>query len=139
MSEVLERDKYNIKVLSSVQRLNGYDILEIETGYAKILFRSENAQTYENSNVIFEGELYKAANFAALIAINEENTFVINSHVDFLSQVEVDVKEIVFEAKAVSSSLGKKFLEVKASVDDILLFLGNFTILKMDARSKIKI
>jgi len=139
MSEVLEREKFNLKILSSVQRLNGYDILEIEKGYAKIVFRSENAQTYENSNLIFEGELYKAANFAALIAINEENTFVINSHVDFLSQVEIDVNEVVFEAKSVSSSLGKKFIEVKGNIDDILIFLGNFTILKMDARSKIKI
>jgi len=139
MSEVLEREKLSLKILSSVQRVNGYDVLELDRGYAKILFKLDNAETLDNSSTVFEAELYKAANFCALVCINEENTFVVNANVDFLTQVEVSSNEIVFEAKSISSSLGKKFIEVRAKIDEITVFMGNFTVLKMDGRSKIKI
>jgi len=139
MSEVLEREKKSLKVLNSVQRVNGYDVLELERGYSKILFKLDNAETIEKSDIIFEGEIYKAANFSAMVAINEENSFVVNSNVDFLSQIEASSKEIILEAKSISTSLGKKFLEVKGYVGDIVIFIGSFTVLKMDSRSKIKI
>jgi len=140
MAEVLDRDEVKkLKILNSVQRASGYDIVSISEGEAKVVFLLEQAQTMENSTTVFEGEIYKAANFTALVAVNEENNFVINANIDFLSQVEVSSKEIVFEAKSLSSSLGKKFVEVTGMIDDIKIFIGSFTILKLDARSKLKI
>jgi hypothetical protein len=38
-----------------------------------------------------------------------------------------------------SSSLGKKFVEVVGMIDDIKVFIGDFTVLKLDNRSKIKV
>jgi len=140
MSEVLERDEVKkLNILNSIQRANEYEILSLLPGEAKIVFRLDKAQTLENSTTVFEGEIFKVANFAALAAVNEENNFVIDANVDFLSQVEVTSQEMYFEAKALSSSLGKKFVEVIGTIDDIKLFIGNFTVLKMDSRSKLKI
>jgi len=140
MAEVLEKnEQIHLKYLTSLQRVNNYDVEEISSGYAKIVYRLDEAQVLEDGITIFEGELFKVANFCALAAVNEESIFVINANVDFLSQVELASKKIVFEAKTMNSSLGKKFLEVRGKIDEIVVFLGSFTVLKLDNRSKIKV
>ena len=140
MLEVLEKEqKHHLQVLGQIQKSNLYEIEKLGLGYAKVIFRLDNAQTIDDNKTVFEAELFRVANFTALSAVNETQTFVLNVNIEFLSQVDIDSKEIVFEAKAVSSSLGKRFVEVRAKVNDITIFLGNFTVLKMDGRSKIKL
>jgi len=138
MAEVLEK-KMQLTQIGIISRSSGYEIAELSLGFAKVILNLEKVLTFDDAKIVFEGDIYKAANFAALAAVNEDNVFVINSHVDFLSQVEVTSDEVVFEATSLSSSLGKRFVEVKGFIDEIEIFLGNFTILKLDNRSKIKI
>ena len=135
MEEVIERDY--LKVLNSVQRTNSYEIVELLEDGIVVKLSLEDTQTADDSKSVFEGEIYKCANFCAVSAVNEPNIFVINSNIDFLAQVEVNQKEMFFEAKALSSSQGKKFIEVVGKVNDITVFVGSFTVLKLDRRSKI--
>ncbi len=135
MDEVIQRDY--LKVLSSVKKSNFYEVLELDKNSSKVKLNLENTQTYDDNKMIFEAEIYKCANFTAIIAVNEPNIFSINSNVDFLSQVEISQKEIIFEAKALSSSQGKNFIEVVGKVNDISVFLGNFTLIKLDSRSRV--
>lgn len=128
-----------LKVLTSVQKSNAFEIVEITHGYVKVKLSLERVNLIDNSNTVFEAEIFKAANFAALAAVNEVDSFVLSVHVDFLSQVEIDSKELILEAKAMSSSLGKKFVEVKAKANEITVFLGDFTVLKLDKRTDLKI
>jgi acyl-coenzyme A thioesterase PaaI-like protein len=140
MLDILEKEKNtHLEILGSIQRANSYEIVELALGYAKIVLNLSNVQTLDNSTTVFEAEIFKVANFCALAAVNSENSFVISANVDFLSQVEISSNEVVFEAKSLSSSLGKKFVEVKGMIDDITVFIGDFTVLKLDNRSKIKV
>jgi len=137
MSEV--KENILLKVLISVQKRNSYEIQEIHHGYVKIKFSLEKADVADNKNIVFEADIFKVANFAALAAVNELDSFVLSSHVDFLSQVELESKELIFEAKAMSSSLGKKFVEVTAKSNDIVIFIGDFTVLKLDKRTDLRL
>jgi len=137
MGEV--KESVALKVLTAVQKSNSYEIIEITHGYIKVKFNLEKAESADNPHMVFEAEIFKVANFVALAAVNEPDSFLISSHVDFLSQVEIQSKELIFEAKAVSSSLGKRFVEVTAKSNDIAIFLGDFTVLKLDKRTDLKI
>ena len=141
MAEVLDRQDIGQKlnILNTIQRQNGYDIEKIENGYAKVHFSLQSAQNLEKKEIAYEADIYDVANFTALIAVNDQNCFTISSSVDFLSQVEHSDKTMIFEANVLSSSMGKKYVEVKGTLDDIVLFMGNFTILKLDNRSRIKV
>ena len=141
MAEVLDRQDIGQKlnILNTIQRQNGYDIEKIENGYAKVHYTLENAQHLEKKEIVYEADIYDVANFTALIAVNEQNCFTISSAVDFLSQIEHSDKTMIFEANVISSSMGKKYVEVQGTLDDIVLFMGNFTILKLDNRSRIKV
>ena len=137
MSEVKESSV--LKVLTSIQKRNGYEIVEITHGYVKVKFNLEKVEVLDNPSIVYEAEIFKVANFVALAAVNELDSFVLSSHVDFLSQVEVESKELIFEAKAMSSSLGKKFVEVTAKSNDITIFIGDFTVLKLDKRTDLRL
>jgi len=138
--EMLEKEKaVQLDILEGVQRANSYDIAELSQGFAKVVLNLSNVQTLDNLTTVFEAEIFKVANFSALAAINEENSFVISANVDFLSQIEISSQAVIFEAKSLSSSLGKRFVEVIGKIDDITVFLGKFTVIKLDNRSKIKV
>ena len=137
---MLEKEKaVQLDILEGVQRANSYDIAELSQGFAKVVLNLSNVQTLDNLTTVFEAEIFKVANFSALAAINEENSFVISANVDFLSQIEISSQAVIFEAKSLSSSLGKRFVEVIGKIDDITVFLGKFTVIKLDNRSKIKV
>ena len=135
MSEVIDREY--LKVLNSVQKSSGYEIVELGENSSKVKLILENTQTTDDSKTVFEAEIYKCASFSAIVSVNEPDSFIINSNVDFLSQVELEQKEIVFEAKALSSSQGKNFIEVVGKINDISVFIGSFTVLKLDKRSMV--
>jgi len=135
MEQVIEKEY--LKVLNSIQKTNEYEIVDLNEHKAKVKLNLENTQTSDDSKTVFEGEIYKCANFCAVSAVNEANVFAINSNIDFLAQVEVSQKEMIFESKALSSSQGKKFIEVVGKVNDITVFIGSFTVLKLDKRSKV--
>ena len=136
MEAVVERDY--LKVLSSVQKSSGYDIVELGDNRSIVKFSLDVAQTHDDSKTVFESDIYRCASFCALVAVNEPNIFVLNSNVDFLAQVDIEQKELLFEAKALSSSKGKNFIEVVGTINDISVFIGSFTVLKLDSRSKVK-
>ncbi len=135
MSEVIERDY--LKVLNTVQKASGYEIVELGENSSLVKLILENTQTTDDSKTVFESEIYKCASFSAIVSVNEPDSFIINSNVDFLSQVELNQKEIIFEAKALSSSQGKNFIEVVGKISDISVFIGSFTVLKLDKRSMV--
>jgi len=135
MSEVIEREY--LKVLNTVQKASGYEIVELGENSSQVKLSLENAQTTDDSKTIFDAEIYKCASFAAIVSVNEADSFIINSNVDFLSQVELNQTEVLFEAKALSSSQGKNFIEVVGKINDISVFLGSFTVLKLDKRSMV--
>ncbi len=140
MAEVMNREKQeHLQVLSQVQKTSAYEIEKLDVGYAKVVLRMENVQTGDDGTTVFEGDIFRVANFTALASVNEQHTFVISASVEFLSQIDISSGDLAVEAKSISSSLGKKFVEVRAQINDITVFMGNFTVIRLDNRSKIKV
>ncbi len=143
MSEVLEVDNNialsnELKTHKNIQSSHSYKILKLDEGYAKIKIDSKHSQKVDNQNLIYDGSIFSAANFCAMAAINEEETFLIGANVDFLNPVSGEDEEVIFEAKAISNISGKKNVQVVGTVNDITIFQGDFVAIKLDNQSLIK-
>ncbi len=143
MSEVLEVEENitlssELKTHKNIQSNHSYKILKLDEGYAKIKIHSHQSEKVDNQNIVYDGSIFSAANFCAMAAINEENTFLIGANVDFLNPVSGEDEEIIFEAKSASNISGKKNIQVRGKVNDIAIFQGDFVAMKLDNQSLIK-
>jgi hypothetical protein len=131
-------DSISSNILLSIQKSGSYEILDmVDDSFARVSYSLEAAQSRDDRGTIYEAEIYRLANFTALVATNESDSFVLSANIDFLSQVNLELKEIIAEAKVVSCSSGKRHIEVIAKANDIRVFLGEFIVLKLDDRSSL--
>lgn len=127
----------DLKTHKSIHTNHGYNLLKLGDGYAKISIDTNKSETVEN-NMIYDGLLFSAANFCAMAAINEEHSFLLSANIDFLNQVSSSDEDIIFEAHAKNNISGKKRIDVNGKVNDITIFNGNFTAIKLENSSLIK-
>lgn len=144
MSEVLEVEKDDLALITdlqthkNIQSSHSYKLLDLSDGYAKISINSQKSETVDKENVVYDGSIFSAANFCAIAAVNEAQTFLISANIDFLNQVRIDDEEVIFEARAKSNISGKKQIMVQGKVNDITVFSGDFVAMKLDNKSLIK-
>ncbi len=143
MGEVLEADdnitlSSELKTHKNIQASHSYKILKLDDGYAKVKIDSKHSQKVDNQNLVYDGSIFSAANFCAMAAINEEETFLIGANVDFLNPVSSEDEEVIFEAYASSNISGKKNVQVLGKVNNITIFKGDFVAMKLDNQSLIK-
>ncbi len=144
MSEVLEVKKDNFTLTSelhthkNIHTNHSYKLLELSKDYAKISINSQKSETVDKKNIIYDGSIFSAANFCAMAAVNEEDTFLISANIDFLNQVNTEDEDVIFEAHAKSNISGKKQIKIQGKVNGITVFLGDFVAMKLDNKSLIK-
>ncbi len=139
MIENMELVSEKLEVLKSIKKSFGLDIVELDEDYAKIMFNLEKAHLIDDTDIVFEADIYNVAHFTALASINEPGYFVISAYMDFLTQVNLEEKSIYFVGNVKYTPFGKREVEVKGFVNDIAVFEGIFSVLKVDQRSKVKI
>jgi len=61
MAEIKEDIVLN--VLTSVQKSNAYEIVEITHGYVKVKLNLERVNLIDSSNIVFEADIFKAEDF----------------------------------------------------------------------------
>jgi acyl-coenzyme A thioesterase PaaI-like protein len=140
---VLEIEKEDIKegftellVLEDIKQNHHYQILEIRENYAKTLLKAGQGEVIDNKITLFDGEIFSAAAFSVLAAINMKNTTILDSQMEFLQTISIE-DDVVFEASAASSLSSKRHVNVKAYVREILIFEGAFSTIRLDSKSKI--
>jgi acyl-coenzyme A thioesterase PaaI-like protein len=148
MSEVLEkvldtahgntRLSSELKSHKNIHVNHSYTLLELSEGYAKTSINSQKSESVDGENTIYDGSIFSAANFCAMAAVNEPQTFLISANIDFLNQVSKDDEEVIFEAHASNNLSGKKQIDVQGKINDIVIFKGDFVALKLDNNSIIK-
>ncbi len=143
MSEVLEVEENitlssELKTHKNIQSNHSYKLLKLDEGYARVQIDSKQSEKVDNQNIVYDGSIFSAANFCAMAAINEGDTFLISANIDFLNPVSSEDKEVVFEAYASSNISGKKNVQVVGKVNDITIFQGDFVAIKLDNKSLIK-
>jgi acyl-coenzyme A thioesterase PaaI-like protein len=148
MTDTLERDTtdalenisnaIDLKTHKNIHINHGYNILKLDENYAKVSINTNKSETVDKSTTIYDGSLFSAANFCAMASINQESLFLLSANVEFLNQADSSDDDIVFVAKASNNLSGKKQIEVKGSVNDITIFQGSFTAIKLENNSLIK-
>jgi len=119
--------------------LNG-ELDELSKDYAKVTLEITDKMRVDKLGLAHSGNIFSAAAFAALAAINNPNAIMVSAEVKFLAPIEVgNVLEL--EAKALQSETRKREVEVIGTILGIKVFDSTFSVAMFDThvlRFKIK-
>lgn len=101
-------------------------VTHVEEGYAEVLLHTSNQMKADSHGLVHGGFVFGAADYAAMVAVNDPYVVLGASTSTFLAPVKVgDVVQC--KAIVVSEKGKKKEVSVKGYVSDKLVFEGSFT------------
>jgi len=104
--------------------LNG-EIIKLEVGNVKLKLVTISEMVADEAGLIHGGFIFSAADYAAMVAVNEKNVVLVASDCQFLSPVKYgDI--VYFTAKVRNKEGRKRNVHVTAHVLDIKVFEGEF-------------
>jgi acyl-coenzyme A thioesterase PaaI-like protein len=105
--------------------LNG-EVVKLDKGYAKVKLTTTDIMRADKEGLVHGGFCFGAADFAAMVAVNDPFVVLAKSEVKFLAPVRVG--EIVeFEARVIEDDGRKYSVKVVGIVADKEVFDGNFS------------
>ncbi len=104
--------------------LNG-EIIKLEVGYVEVRLTTTSEMVADDIGLIHGGFIFSAADYAAMLAVNEKNVVLVGSECQFLSPVKFH-DEVNFVAKVRHKDGKKRNVHVEAHVLDIKVFEGEF-------------
>jgi len=116
-------------------RLNPLDvgkIKDIKEGYARTEFLPIANMSVDEHKLLFTGYIFNAANYAAMLALNEENVILSPAKVVFLLPIKID-EELIFEAISKHKESKKKMVKVVGTQQGVKFFEGEFATLRYDS------
>ena len=137
MEEALNDENENLEIYSKLKipkKLRSSftgDIVELEDGYVKTKFEPNDDMIIDDYNLIHNGFIFSAANFAILAAINNPYVVLVTSNVKFLAPIEMG-NVIDFEARVIHKYARKREVEVVGRISDIKVFEGLFLAVVLD-------
>jgi len=127
----LELDEYRedepvfIKTHEDInQELNG-EVVKLEEGYVELRLSTVQDMVADSLGLIHGGFIFSAADYAAMLAVNERNVVLVGSECQFLSPVKYH-DEVNFVARVRHKEGRKRNVHVEAYVLDIKVFEGEF-------------
>jgi len=127
----LELDDYSKEeqiVIKTHERINQGlcgEIVKIEQGYVEVLLSTLPEMMADDIGLIHGGFIFSAADYAAMLAVNEKNVVLVASDCQFLSPVKVH-DEVKFIARVRHKEGRKRNVHVTGRVLDIKVFEGEF-------------
>jgi len=120
-----DEDEVFVKTHERVNHdLNG-EIVKLELGKVKLKLETIAEMVADEAGLIHGGFIFSAADYAAMVAVNEKNVVLVASDCQFLSPVKYgDV--VNFTAKVRHKEGRKRNVHVVAHVLDIKVFEGEF-------------
>jgi acyl-coenzyme A thioesterase PaaI-like protein len=101
------------------------EIIKLDKGYAKVELTTTDIMSADKEGLVHGGFCFGAADFSAMVAVNDPFVVLAKSEVEFLSPVRVG-EVVVFEA-TVSKEDGRWFkVYVSGKVDEKDIFEGVF-------------
>ena len=120
-----EEDKVFVKTHERInQELNG-EIIKIKVGYVEVKLTTNSEMVADDVGLIHGGFIFSAADYAAMLAVNEKNVVLVASDCQFLSPVKFH-DEVNIIAKVRHKEGRKRNVYVEGYVLDIKVFEGNF-------------
>lgn len=106
-------------------------VIKLEEGYAEVLLHTTQLMTADKEGLVHGGFVFGAADYAAMVAVNDPYVVLGSSSSKFVAPVKVgDV--VLFKAAVTAAKGKKKSVEVEAFVADNLVFEGSFTTFVLD-------
>jgi len=106
------------------QDLNG-EVIKMEVGYVEVRLTTTPEMVADDIGLIHGGFIFSAADYAAMLAVNERNVVLVGSDCQFLSPVKFhDVVNVI--ARVRHKEGRKRNVHVEAFVLDIKVFEGEF-------------
>lgn len=106
------------------QNLSG-EIVKIEQGYVELRLLTIPEMLADDVGLIHGGFIFSAADYAAMLAVNEKNVVLVASDCQFLSPVKLN-DEVNVIARVRHKEGRKRNVHVEAFVLDIKVFEGEF-------------
>ena len=100
-------------------------IIKLNTGYSKTTLQTTKEMTLDDLGLIHSGFIFGAADYAAAVAVNEQNLIIIGSRSSFLAPAKID-DLIEFEAKAKFEDSRKREIKVTGYINEIKIYEGIF-------------
>jgi acyl-coenzyme A thioesterase PaaI-like protein len=114
--------------LNTHERINTVysgEIVKMEAGYAKIMLETTEVMRADEVGLVHGGFIFSAADFAAMVSVNEPNVVLASSNCLFLAPVRVG-DTVMFEATEHQKEGRKRNVTVRGFVHDIKIFEGEF-------------
>ena len=118
----------NEKMLNTHERINPDlcgEVLVLECGYVETRLRTIAEMVADDIGLIHGGFIFSAADYAAMLAVNEKNVVLVASSCQFLSPVRFH-DEVKFVARVRNKEGRKRNINVEGHVLDIKVFEGEF-------------
>jgi acyl-CoA thioesterase len=120
-----DHDKVYIKTHESINQDLCGEIQKIELGYVELELITSAEMVADDMGLIHGGFIFGAADYAAMVAVNERNVVLVASECQFLAPVKLGDKVNV-TARVRHKEGRKRNVEVEATVSDIKIFTGLF-------------
>lgn len=101
------------------------EVIKLEKGHVQLKFTTQPEMVADNLGLIHGGFVFSAADYAAMVAVNERNVVLVASDCQFLSPVKMG-DEVNFVAKVRHKEGRKRNVHVVGKVLDIKVFEGEF-------------
>jgi len=137
VKDVLNNESENLEIHSQLKiprKLRSIfvgDIIDLDEGFAKSKFITNNEMVFDNFELIHSGFIFGAANFVALAAVNYPYVVLVTSNVKFIAPIELG-NEIEFEANVIHKYARKREVNVIGRVSDVKVFEGLFLTVVLD-------
>ncbi len=101
------------------------EVLKLEVGYVELRLTTTSDMVADSIGLVHGGFIFSAADYAAMVAVNEKNVLLVASDCQFLSPVKLH-DEVNIIAKVRHKEGRKRNVHVEGYVLDIKVFEGEF-------------
>jgi len=120
-----DEDEVMIKTHERINQEFCGEVIKIEQGYVELRLTTTPEMVADDVGLIHGGFIFSAADYAAMLAVNERNVVLVASDCQFLSPVKFH-DEVNFVARVRHKEGRKRNVHVEAFVLDIKVFEGEF-------------
>lgn len=128
MSEMIQVAISPQTALNTHERINTVysgEVIKMESGYAKVMLTTIEIMRADEIGLVHGGFIFSAADFAAMVAVNEPNVVLASCNCLFLAPVRVG-DSVTFEATEHQKEGRKRNVTVRGFVHEIKVFEGEF-------------
>lgn len=125
LEEYSENEQVLIRTHEKINHDLSGELITLEDGYVEVRLTTSPEMLADNVGLIHGGFIFSAADYAAMLAVNEKNVVLVGSDCQFLSPVKLH-DEVKVIARVRHKEGRKRNVHVTAHVLDVKVFEGEF-------------